>query len=72
MESAARQWMSAEALSRFGAVKAAFPEKAVQVAAMIVKLAEQGQLNGKVSDAELKQLLMYMSQERREVKIRRV
>ena len=72
LESLARQWMTAEAISRYGALKAAYPERALQVAALIAQLAEQRQLKEKLGDAELKALLAHLQAPKKETKIRRV
>ena len=72
LEAMAKQWMSAEAITRYGTLKAAFPEKAVQITAVIAQLAQQGQLKQKISDEELKSLLRHLDQGRKETKIRRI
>ena len=69
LEAFAKQWMAAEAVARFGALKAAHPQKALQVAALVVQLAQQGQLRGKIGDAELKALLARMEPQRKETRI---
>ena len=72
LETVAKQWMSAEAITRYGTLKAAFPEKALQLIAIIAQLSQQGQLKQKLSDEEVKALLRHMEPERKETKIRRI
>ncbi len=72
LEAAAKQWLSAEAIVRFGALKAAHPERALQVSALIAQLGQQGQLKEKLTDADLKALLVRLTPEKKETRIRRV
>ena len=72
IEQGAKQWLSAEAISRYGSLKAAFPERAVQIAAVIVQLAHAGQIKEKLSDADFKSLLIHLDEKKRETKIRRI
>ena len=72
LDDLAKQWMSKEAVMRYGALKAAYPERALQVAALIGQLVQQGQLKQKISDAELKSLLMHLQGQKKETKIKRV
>ncbi|MFA4886868.1 MAG: DNA-binding protein [Candidatus Nanoarchaeia archaeon] len=72
IEAGAKQWLSAEAISRYGSLKAAFPERAVQIAAVIVQLAHAGQIKEKLSDVDFKSLLIHLDEKKRETKIRRI
>jgi DNA-binding TFAR19-related protein (PDSD5 family) len=57
IESVAKQHMSREAVSRYGAVKMAHPETAMKAIAFITQAAQTGHLKQKLSDEEFKTLL---------------
>lgn len=56
----ARMWMDAEALSRYGNIKAAHPEKALQVAVLIAQFVQSGKIHKLITDEQLKELLIYL------------
>ncbi|HLD07386.1 MAG TPA: DNA-binding protein [Candidatus Nanoarchaeia archaeon] len=60
LESMVRQKMSKEAISRMSNIRAAFPEKYVQVLALLGQMLQQGQLTH-VDDAALKGILQHLS-----------
>ena len=70
LEIIAKQYMSREAVSRYGNLKAAHPEKAIQSIVMIVEMVQQGKLS-KVSDEEYKKLLQMMTPKKKEFKLTR-
>tara|TARA_Y100000310_G_C20519742_1_gene733056 strand:+ start:346 stop:600 length:255 start_codon:yes stop_codon:yes gene_type:complete len=70
LELIAKQRMTPEALSRYGNLKAAHPEKAIQSIVIIVEMVQQGKLSV-VTDEEYKKLLQYMTPEKKEFKITR-
>ncbi len=57
IEAVAKQRMSREAISRYGAVKVAHPEIAVKAIAMIAQAVQLGQIRETVRDEEFKMLL---------------
>ncbi len=57
IEAVAKQKMSREAISRYGAVKVAHPELAVKAIAMIAQAVQLGQIRETVGDEEFKMLL---------------
>lgn len=69
LEMVAKQFLSPDAISRYGTLKSAHPEKAIQSLAMIVQLAQQNKLVGKLTDAEYKALLVQLTPQKREFKI---
>ena len=71
LELFAKQRMSPEAISRYGNLKAAHPEKAIQSIAIITQMVNEGKVQGMVSDEECKKLLQYMTPEKKEFKITR-
>ena len=68
MEGMVKPLLTKDALVRFGTIKAAFPEKAVQVLVVIAQLAQAGRIKN-VDDAMLKKLLAQLAPKQRETKI---
>jgi len=66
MEILAKKYMSGEAITRYGNIKVAHPEMAVKLVALIVQAVQAGQISGKISDAQLKVLLVQMQPQKRE------
>jgi len=69
IEDAAKRCMTKDALSRFGNLKVAHPEKALDVAIAIVNAANSG-MNEKIDDKTLKEMLVQLNENRREAKIK--
>jgi DNA-binding TFAR19-related protein (PDSD5 family) len=57
IERIAKQYLSKEALIRYGNLKMAFPEKAIKVATLIVQLINNNEIIEKVDDEKFKFLL---------------
>ena len=72
IEKIAKSKMTNEAISRYGNLKSAHPEKALQAAAMIAQLSQQNQINEQITDAQFKDLLLQMDSPKREISIRRM
>ena len=71
LETATKQFMTPEAISRYGNVKAAHPEKAIQSLLIIAQLANENQLPQKVTDFQYKELLQKMTPEQKKFTITR-
>lgn len=71
LENMAKQFMTKEAISRYGNLKTAHYDKAIQVIALIAQAVESGQLKGKLDDESFKNLLQQLSPEKKEFKISR-
>lgn len=71
LEMMAKQNMSKEAISRYGNLKAAHPELALQVIAFIAQGVQTGKLKEIISDEELKNILMSVQQPKKEFKVTR-
>ncbi len=69
LENAIKQRLTREAVERYSNLKAAHPEKAIQLLTVLAQVAEQ---HGQIDDEMLKEILMQMSPERRETKIRKI
>jgi len=72
LETLAKQYLTKEAINRYGNIKAAHPELAVQVVALIIQAAQSGQLKEKITDSELKQFLLQIKEPKREFKLKRI
>jgi len=70
LEMMVKQVFTKEALIRYGNVKAAHPEKAVQVLVVLGQLLQQGKVK-KIDDKELKGLLQQLTPEKKDFNIKR-
>ena len=70
LEILVKQKLTREALQRYGNVKAAHPEKAVQLLVILAQAIQQGQID-KVDDTTLKQILIKLTPEKKDFKIKR-
>jgi len=71
LEIIAKQAFTKEALERYGNLKAAFPEKAVQVLVILAQAIQSGQVKN-IDDNALKGILKKISPEKKDIKIKRV
>lgn len=67
-----QQMLTSEARSRLSAIRMARPDFARKVDALLIQLAQSGQIKQKITDEQLKQILKKVQGKRRETKIRRV
>lgn len=66
LEVNAKQFLSKDAVLRFGNIKAVNPELALKIAALIVQLVQAGQLDGQINDEKFKELLRHLQGAKRE------
>ncbi|MBI2499419.1 DNA-binding protein [Candidatus Woesearchaeota archaeon] len=71
IEESAKKYLDRDALQRLGNLKSAYPEKALQVSALILQNAEAGNLKRMLNDEQLKQLLISLDEPKREFKFTR-
>ena len=71
IEGQAKQHLDRDALSRFGNIKVADPQKAFQVAVLLVQAAQAGQINGQLDDATFKNLLLSFQGQKKEFRLNR-
>ena len=72
MEDVVRQFLTKEALARYGSLKAAHEEKTLQLLVVLFQAVQKGQVQGKIDDNLLKKILEQLTPKQREIKIRRV
>jgi programmed cell death protein 5 len=70
LEAIVKQTFTKEALERYGNLKAAFPEKAVQLLVILTQAIQSGQIS-KIDDQALKEILKKITPEKKDFKIRR-
>ena len=69
LENLARAYLSREALSRYGTLKAAHPEKAVQTLVMVAQGVHTGRIKEVITDEHFKQMLMQIESPRKEFRL---
>ena len=72
MESIVRQVLTKDALSRYGTLKTAHPEKSLQLLLVLFQAIQKGQVQGTIDDPLLKKILEQLTPKKKEIKIRRV
>ena len=65
IENIAKQYLSKEALQRYGNLRTAFPEKAIKVATLIVQLINNNQITEKLDDEKFKYLLSQLEDKKK-------
>jgi len=66
----AKQYLTVDAQSRLENVRAARPQQASKIEQQIVQLGMSGQVNGKISDSELKRMLKGLNQKGSDYKMK--
>lgn len=72
LETISKQYMTKEAIARYGNVKLAHQEVAVQALLIIVKGVQSGQIKEKIDDDDFKNLLKQITGKKKETKIKRI
>ncbi len=71
LESIVRTTLTKEALERYGNLKAAHPEKSIQLLVVLAQAIQNGQIKT-IDDVQLKEILIKLSGEKKQFNIRRV
>lgn len=71
LEIMVKQAFTKEALQRYGNLKAAFPDRTVQLLIILAQAIQSGQVS-KIDDNALKEILKKISPEKKDIKIKRV
>lgn len=71
LEAIVKQAFTKEALERYGNLKAAFPDRAVQLLVILTQAIQSQQIT-KIDDNTLKEILKKLSPEKKDIKIKRV
>lgn len=72
MENIVRQFLTKEALARYGNLKAAHQEKALQLLIILFQAIQKGQVQDKIDDLMLKRILGQLTPKKKDIKIKRV
>ncbi len=72
LEMLVKQRLTKQALERFGNIKSAHPEKAIQLLAVLGQAIQSGQINDQIDDEQLKEILIKLTPEKKEFKIKRI
>lgn len=72
MEKFVKQFMTQEALIRYGNLKIAHHEKALQLLVVLFQAIQKGQIQSKIDDVTLKKILHQLTPKRREINIKRI
>lgn len=72
MEGIARQFLTKEAMARYGNLKTAHQEKALQLLVILFQAIQKGQIKGKIDDSTLKKILGQLTPKKKEIKIKRI
>jgi len=64
LENIVKQYLNKEALLRYGNIKVAHPQKALQIITILAQLIETQQLNEKLTDEQFKNLLLNLKEKK--------
>ena len=69
LEAVVKQFLTKEALQRYGNLKTAHPDKAMQLLIILGQAIQQGQITEQITDEKLKSLLRQLEPPKQEFKI---
>ncbi len=72
LENLVKSYLSKEAILRYSNIKAAYPEKQIQILEIMKNLIQTGRIKKQLSDDEFKEILRLLQTEKKEIKIKRV
>jgi programmed cell death protein 5 len=72
MEDVVKQFLTKEALARYGNLKTAHQDKALQLLVVLFQLIQKGQVQNKIDDTLLKKILEQLAPKKKEIRIKRV
>lgn len=72
MENAVKQLLTKDALARYGNLKTAHQEKALQLLVVLFQTMQKGQIKSKIDDSTLKKILEQLTPKKKDIKINRV
>ncbi len=72
LESVVKNYLSKEALQRYGSLKLAHSEKAMNVLAVLTQLIQQGRIKGKLTDQQFKEILKKLEPKKHDINIKRI
>ena len=72
IESIVKQFLTKEALTRYGNLKIGHHDKALKLLVVLYQAIQKGQIQGMIDDLTLKKILGQLTPKQREIKIKRV
>ncbi|MBS3144532.1 hypothetical protein J4208_03015 [Candidatus Woesearchaeota archaeon] len=69
LETTVKQYLTKEAITRYGNIKAAHQQKAIQIITILAQLIQSGQITEKIDDAQFKEILLKMQEPQQKTKI---
>ncbi|MEK6983724.1 MAG: DNA-binding protein [Nanoarchaeota archaeon] len=72
MESIVKQFLTKDALARYGSLKTAHHDKALQLLMILFQAIQKGQIQSEIDDQVLKKILGQLIPKKKEIKIKRV
>ncbi|MBI3035738.1 hypothetical protein HYY71_05445 [Candidatus Woesearchaeota archaeon] len=72
IENAVRQLLTKESLARYGSLKTAHQEKALQLLVVLFQAMQKGQIQGKIDDSTLKKILEQLTPKKKDIRIKRI
>ncbi|MCK5283117.1 MAG: hypothetical protein KAK00_06930 [Nanoarchaeota archaeon] len=72
LEALVKQFLAKEALQRYGNLKVAHAEKAMNVLAVLGQMIQAGHIKNKIDDTQFKGILKQLEPKKREFKIKRI
>ncbi|MFH1682541.1 MAG: DNA-binding protein [Candidatus Woesearchaeota archaeon] len=72
LENLVRQFLTKDALQRYGNLKIAHTEKAIRVLTILGQMIQTGQLKKQLNDTQFKEILKRIEPKKKEFKIKRV
>ena len=72
IEEIVKKFLTKEALARYGNLKTAHQEKALQLLMILFQAIQKGQIQGQIDDSTLKKILQQLTPKKKEIKIKRV
>ena len=72
METSVKQFLTKDALARYGNIKAAHNQKALHLLLVLYQAIQKGQIQSKIDDTTLKKILEQITPKRKEINIKRI
>ncbi len=71
LETFVKRYMARDAVTRYGNIKAAHPQKAMEILTTLVQLIQSGQITEQMNDMQFKEMLLKMQEPKQQTKISR-
>lgn len=69
LETTVKRYLTKEAVTRYGNIKAAHQQKAMRIITILAQLIQSGQITEKIDDAQFKEILLKMQEPKQNTKI---